>query len=109
VVSLVNQAKDGNIEDYLGSKQKDLKNFKENLLVFLDSLILECQDGPLFDQVFMEKCIDYVIALSCTPPRVFRQVTTLVGLQLVTSLVTVAKTLGGQRETTQCQSDAEKK
>jgi hypothetical protein len=54
----------GNIEDYLGSKQKDLKNFKENLLVFLDSLILECQDGPLFDQVFMEKCIDYVIALS---------------------------------------------
>lgn len=84
VVSLVNQAKDGNIEDYLGSKQKDLKNFKDNLLVFLDSLVLECQDGPLFDQVFMEKCIDYVIALSCTPPRVFRQVTTLVGLQLVT-------------------------
>jgi len=109
VVSLVNQAKDGNIEDYLGSKQKDLKNFKENLLVFLDSLILECQDGPLFDQVFMEKCIDYVIALSCTPPRVFRQVTTLVGLQLVTSLVTVAKTLGGQRETTQRQLNAEKK
>lgn len=109
VVSLVNQAKDGNIEDYLGSKQKDLKNFKDNLLVFLDSLVLECQDGPLFDQVFMEKCIDYVIALSCTPPRVFRQVTTLVGLQLVTSLVTVAKTLGGQRETTQRQLNAEKK
>ena len=36
-------------EDYPGSKQKDLKNFKENLLVFLDSLILECQDGPVFD------------------------------------------------------------
>ena len=53
----------------------------------------------------MEKCIDYVTALS----RVFRQVMTLVGLQLVTSLVPVAKTLGGQRETTQCQSDAEKK
>ena len=34
VVSLVNQAKDGNIEDYLGSKQKDLNNFKDNLLVF---------------------------------------------------------------------------
>jgi cohesin complex subunit SA-1/2 len=105
----MSDSRDGNIEDYLGSKQKDLKNFKENLLVFLDSLILECQDGPLFDQVFMEKCIDYVIALSCTPPRVFRQVTTLVGLQLVTSLVTVAKTLGGQRETTQRQLNAEKK
>ena len=56
MVSLVNQAKDGNIEDYLGSKQKDLKNFKENLLLFLDSLIFMCQDGPLFDQVFL--CAD---------------------------------------------------
>ncbi|KAH9313099.1 hypothetical protein KI387_028134, partial [Taxus chinensis] len=109
VVSLVNQAKDGNLEDYLGSKQKELKNFKDNLLLFWDSLVIECQDGPLFDQLFLEKCIDYVIALSCTPPRVFRQVTTLVGLQLVTSLVTVAKTLGGQRETTQRQLNAEKK
>ena len=54
-------AVDGNIEDYLGSKQKDLKNFKENLLVFLDSLILECQDGPLFDQVFMEKFLFHVL------------------------------------------------
>ena len=53
--------------------------------------------------------MDYVIALSRTPPRVFRQVTTLVGLQLVTSLVTVVKTLGGQRETTQRQLNAEKK
>ncbi|XP_057838911.2 sister-chromatid cohesion protein 3 isoform X2 [Cryptomeria japonica] len=109
VVFLVNQARDGNLEDYLGSKQKDLKNFKDNLLLFWDSLVIECQDGPLFDQLFLEKCMDYVIALSCTPPRVFRRVTTLVGLQLVTSLVTVAKTLGGQRETTQRQLNAEKK
>ena len=36
-------------EDYPGSKKKGLRNFKENLLVFLDSLILECQDGPVFD------------------------------------------------------------
>ena len=33
----------------------------------------------------------------------------MVGLQLVTSLVTVAKTLGGQRETTQRQLNDEKK
>ena len=54
----------------------------------------------------MEKCVDYIIVLLCIPPRVFRQITTLVGLQLVTLRVTVAKTLGGQRETAQCQSDA---
>lgn len=44
-----------------------------------------------------------------TPPRVYRQVASLVGLQLVTSFITVAKALGGQRETTQRQLNAEKK
>jgi hypothetical protein len=48
------------------------------------------------------KCVDYVIPLLCIPPRIFGQVTILVGLQLVT----VAKILGEQRETAQCQSDA---
>jgi cohesin complex subunit SA-1/2 len=44
-----------------------------------------------------------------TPPRVYRQVTSLIGLQLVTSFISVAKTLSGQRETTQRQLNAEKK
>ena len=38
---------------------------------------------------------------SLIPPRIFEQVTILVGLQLVT----VAKILGEQRENAQCQSD----
>lgn len=44
-----------------------------------------------------------------TPPRIYRQAATLVGLQLVTSFITVAKTLSAQRETTQRQLNAEKK
>jgi cohesin complex subunit SA-1/2 len=44
-----------------------------------------------------------------TPPRVYRQVASLVGLQLVTSFISVAKTLCAQRETTQRQLNAEKK
>lgn len=44
-----------------------------------------------------------------TPPRVYRQVASLMGLQLVTSFITVAKMLGSQRETTRRQLDAEKK
>lgn len=44
-----------------------------------------------------------------TPPRVFRQIASLMGLQLVTSFITVAKMLGAQRETTQRQLNAEKK
>ena len=43
------------------------------------------------------------------PPRVYRQVASLIGLQLVTSFISVAKTLSGQRETTQRQLNAEKK
>lgn len=109
VVALVDLAKNGEVEDYYNSKQKDLKNFKENLASFWDNLVLECQNGPLFDKVLLEKCMDYVIALSCTPPRIYRQVASLVGLQLVTSFITVAKTLSAQRETTQRQLNAEKK
>lgn len=109
VLNVVSRAKEGPLEDYLGSKQRDLRTFKDNLLTFWDNLVLECQNGPLFDHVLMEKCMDYVIALSCTPPRVFRQITTLVGLQLVSSLVTVAKTLGQSRETAQRQLNAEKR
>lgn len=44
-----------------------------------------------------------------TPPRIFRHVATLVGLQLVTSFVSVAKSLGQSRETAQRQLNAEKK
>lgn len=44
-----------------------------------------------------------------TPPRIFRQVASLMGLQLVTSFINVAKMLGAQRETTQRQLNAEKK
>lgn len=109
VVRLVDLAKNGEVDDNYNSKQKELKNFKENLALFWENLVLECQNGPLFDKVLFEKCMDYVIALSCTPPRIYRQVASLVGLQLVTSFITVAKTLGGQRETTQRQLDAEKK
>lgn len=44
-----------------------------------------------------------------TPPRIYRQIATLMGLQLVTSFINVAKMLGTQRETTQRQLNAEKK
>jgi len=50
-----------------------------------------------------------VLTLISTPPRVYRQVASLMGLQLVTSFITVAKALGAQRETTQRQLNAENK
>ncbi|KAJ8748414.1 hypothetical protein K2173_003051 [Erythroxylum novogranatense] len=109
VVALVNLARRGEIEDYQNSKRKDFRNFKDNILSFWDNLVVECQNGPLFDKILFDKCMDYIIALSCTPPRVYRQVASLMGLQLVTSFISVGKMLGTQRETTQRQLNAEKK
>ncbi|KAL3368805.1 hypothetical protein AABB24_009562 [Solanum stoloniferum] len=109
VVALVNMAKRGEVEDYQTSKKKDFKNFKDNLVYFWDTLVAECENGPLFDRVLFDKCMDFVIALSCTPPRVYRQVASLMGLQLVTSFIHIAKVLGSQRETTQRQLNAEQK
>ncbi|PIA39433.1 hypothetical protein AQUCO_02600110v1 [Aquilegia coerulea] len=109
VVALVELARKGEVEDYHSSKRKELKNFKENLVSFWDNMVIECQNGPLFDKILFEKCMDYIVALSCSPPRVYRQVATLVGLQLVASFITISNTLGAQRETTQRQLNAEKK
>ncbi|XAR61268.1 hypothetical protein NMG60_11034916 [Bertholletia excelsa] len=109
VVALVNLARKGEVEDYQSSKKKELKNFKDNLASFWDNLVTESQNGPLFDQVLFDKCMDYIIALSCTPPRIYRQVASLMGLQLVTSLISIAKMLGAQRETTQRQLNVERK
>ncbi|KAK6141303.1 hypothetical protein DH2020_024939 [Rehmannia glutinosa] len=108
VVALVNMARRGEVEDCQSSK-RDFKNFKDNLEYFLDTLVSECQNGPLFDQTLFNQCLDYIIALSCTPPRSYRQMASLMGLKLVTSFINVAKILGSQRDTTQRQLDAEKK
>ncbi|KAL2894271.1 Sister-chromatid cohesion protein 3 [Bienertia sinuspersici] len=109
VLALVNLARKGEVEDYQSSKRKDFNNLKDNIVYFWDNVVIECQNGPLFDGILLEKCTDYVIALSCTPPRIYRQVASLVGLQLVTSFITIAKMLGSQRETTQRQLNAENK
>ncbi|KAL3644830.1 peptidyl-prolyl cis-trans isomerase precursor [Castilleja foliolosa] len=108
VVALVNLARNGEVEDYQSSK-RGFKNFKNNLVYFWDNLVSECQNGPLFDETLFDRCLDYIIALSCTPPRFYRQIASLMGLQLVTSFINVAKILGSQRDTTQRQLDAEKK
>ncbi|KAF2298603.1 hypothetical protein GH714_024287 [Hevea brasiliensis] len=50
VVALVNLARKGEVEDYQSSKRKDFKNFKENIVSFWDNLVVECQNGPLFDK-----------------------------------------------------------
>ncbi|GJZ63772.1 sister-chromatid cohesion protein 3 [Tanacetum coccineum] len=70
LVALVNMAAQDTIQS---PKKKEFESFKENLMSFWDNLVSECQNGPLFDQVLFDKCMHYVIALSSTPTRVYRQ------------------------------------
>ncbi|RHN78810.1 hypothetical protein MtrunA17_Chr1g0169991 [Medicago truncatula] len=110
VVALVNYAKkSGEVECYQNSIKSEFKSLKENLESFLDNLVRECQHGPFFDKVLFEKCMKYIIALSCTPPRVYRQVASLMGLSLITSYITIANMLGVQRDITRRQLDGQKK
>ncbi|KAG9457521.1 hypothetical protein H6P81_002029 [Aristolochia fimbriata] len=109
VLALVGLAKNGKVDDMCTSNSKEHKNFKENLSSFWNNLVIECQNGPLFDQILFVKCMDYVVALSCAPPRVYRVVGSIVAHQLVISFITVAKALAGQSKTTERQLIAEKK
>lgn len=109
VETMVAEAKMGNLDDSIGSKKGDVRTFKGNLETFWDALVLECQDVALFDQYLMDKVMDFVIAISCTPPRNFRNVATVVGLQLVSSFVSLASKLSRSRETAQRQLNAERK
>ncbi|KAE8681604.1 Sister-chromatid cohesion protein 3 [Hibiscus syriacus] len=99
----------GEVENYQGSKKKEFKNIKENFVSFWHNLVIECQNGALFDKQLFDKCMDYIIELSCTPPRVNRQAASMMGLQLVTSFISVAKWLVVHRDTTQRQVNAERK
>ncbi|XP_048442756.1 sister-chromatid cohesion protein 3-like [Pyrus x bretschneideri] len=86
---------------------KEFNNFKDNLQCLWDTLVGECQHGPLFDQILL-KCMDYITALSRSP-RTYRQAATWRALQLITSFISVANTLATRRETTRIQLNAEQK
>eukprot|EP00898_Chlorokybus_atmophyticus_P007089 jgi/Chlat1/7381/Chrsp6S07410 len=96
-------------EDLLHSKDKKLKHFKKNFANFWDELVSECRSSIIFDEFLFPTCINYIIALAGTAPRPFRSVSTIAGLQLVSSFVHVAKSLSETRETTQRQLTAELK
>eukprot|EP00850_Spirogloea_muscicola_P001900 SM000007S20860 [mRNA] locus=s7:586500:592916:+ [translate_table: standard] len=103
---MVSNAEQGKVED--GKDKGDNKAQKE-ILQLWTTLVQDCEDNLIRDQVLMDKCIDYIVALACTPPRNFRLVASISGLQMMTSLVRVAKIFGETRETLQRQLNAEEK
>lgn len=77
---------------------------------FMVSVTIEDSDfGKILIYIYIYDDLCAVVHLCSTPPRVYRQVASLMGLSLVTSYITIANMLGVQRETTRRQLDAEKK
>lgn len=62
----------------------------------------------LSETIYIYTMTYLLLYLCSTPPRVYRQVASLVGLRLVTSYITIANMLGAQRATTLRQLGAEK-
>eukprot|EP00850_Spirogloea_muscicola_P001107 SM000004S14977 [mRNA] locus=s4:522604:529013:- [translate_table: standard] len=96
----------GKVEE---GKDKGDNKIQKEILQLWATLVQDCEDNLIKDQVLMDKCIDYIVALACTPPRNFRLVASISGLQMMTSLVRVAKSFGETRETLQRQLSAEEK
>ncbi|CAN1158876.1 Sister-chromatid cohesion protein 3 [Linum perenne] len=87
VAEAVNElVKQDQVENHQKLKKKDFSIFRGNIELFWKNLTTQCFDGPLFD-----KCTSFIIAMSCTSPRVYRQVASLMGLELVTLLITIPK------------------
>ncbi|CAN1751930.1 Sister-chromatid cohesion protein 3 [Linum perenne] len=87
VAEAVNELiKQDQVENHQKLKKKDFSIFRGNIELFWKNLTTQCFDGPLFD-----KCTSFIIAMSCTSPRVYRQVASLMGLELVTLLITIPK------------------
>lgn len=80
-----------------------------NCFVMVSAQIFEVTIVTAAFIYYLSSCLNGLVVLTSTPPRVYRQAATLTGLQLVTSFISVANTLGAQRETTRRQLDAEKK
>ncbi|KAG0201931.1 hypothetical protein BGX28_005396 [Mortierella sp. GBA30] len=71
------------------SKAKEFKKFKKNLLEFYTRLIQKAQTDILFDQAFMESILAWTISLSSSTFRPVRHTSTVVALNIVTSLAEI--------------------
>ena len=95
---------------WLPSPRMDLCLIKSCLTSAWTSLSHSHGFSSFFTTLSLPLPLFFIFYLYCsTPPRVYRQTATLMGLQLVTSFISVANTLGSQRETTQRQLNAETK
>ncbi|GJT45859.1 sister-chromatid cohesion protein 3 [Tanacetum coccineum] len=100
--------------------EKDSKPAMAELLTMLfeacGATKIQTIQGDLLDETNTDDVVVALVNMAAqngrkfsTPTRVYRQVASLVGLQMVTSFIGVAKMLGDQRQTMQTQLTAEKK
>ncbi|KAG0057519.1 hypothetical protein BGZ83_009158 [Gryganskiella cystojenkinii] len=72
------------------SKAKEFKKFKKNLLEFFSRLIQKAQSEIMFDKNFMDTLLSWTFSLSSTTFRPVRHTSTVVGLNILSSLAEIA-------------------
>lgn len=83
------------------------KKFRVNFMDFVDSLIQQCQHSIIYDEYMLDTLVSWLIRLSDSPVRAFRHTSTLVGMKLVSALISIAKTVHIELDHTQRQLDSE--
>jgi len=87
---------------------KGAKAFRINFDEFWDRLVLESHAREfLFDDYLMDRLVNFLTALSCSPVRPFRLVATVAASQVVTSWIKVICAIMDTRDTAQRQLTTE--
>ena len=97
-------------EDPLAKRSQDFKGFRENFLEFTDKLIKDTAEGEeLYDGRLYASVAEIVTTCAQCKARPMRAAATMMGLQIITSLISVVNSLQSTRDLKQNQLDNETK
>lgn len=97
-------------DDPLAKRSRDFKGFRENFLDFIDKCIRDASEGgELYDGTLFATLAEIVSTCAGSKARPLRMAATMMGLQMISSLITVVNNLQKARDLKQNQVDIELK
>lgn len=109
---VVNDMAQGHLygEDPLSKRSQDFKGFRENFLEFVDKFVRDTAEGEeLYDGTLFASVSEIITNCAQSKARPLRFAATIMGLQIITSLITVVNNLQNSRDLKQNQMDNELK
>lgn len=109
---VVNDMAQGHLygEDPLSKRSQDFKGFRENFLEFVDKFIRDTAEGEeLYDGTLFASVSEIITNCAQSKARPLRFAASLMGLQMITTFITVVNNLQNSRDLKQNQMDNELK